>query len=276
MTEKKSQTADKGSQRRENKLSLIDTHTHLTFPEFDKDRKEVLSRAWDAGLEYLIAIGAGDGIKGNDEAVKLACSDDRIYAAVGVHPHDAGQVGKDWPARILEMSRHRKVVAIGEIGLDYYRRHSEPEIQKKCFRQLLELAKEAKKPVIIHDRQAHDDVWRIIGEVGVPERGCVFHCFSGDVGLAKKVVKAGYYISVPGVITFRNAHKLHEVVTWIPLDRILLETDCPYLAPEPYRGKRNEPAYVVEVAKQVAKIKGLAVEEVAGVTTLSAKRFFSF
>ena len=262
------------SERREDTLALIDTHTHLTFPEFDKDRKEVLARAWEAGLEYLIAIGAGVGIKGNDEAIKLAESDDRIYATVGVHPHDAAQMEKDWPAELLEMSRHEKVVAIGEIGLDYYRRHSDPEMQRKQFRELLAMAKQSGKPVIIHDRQAHDDVWRIIGEVGIPAAGCVFHCFSGDVGLAKKIVQAGYHISIPGVVTFRSARKLHEVVAEIPLERMLLETDCPYLAPEPYRGKRNEPAYVVEVAKQVAKIKELAVEDVARVTTLAAKRFF--
>lgn len=274
MTKKKSQTADKGNKRRENKLALIDTHTHLTFPEFDEDRQEVIARAWEAGLECLIAIGAGVGMAGNDKAIRLAESDDRIYATVGVHPHDAGQMGKDWPARLLKLSQHQKVVAIGEIGLDYYRRHSEPEVQKKCFRQLLEAAKQAGKPVIIHDRQAHNDVWRIIDEVGLPEAGCVFHCFSGDVGLAKKAVKAGYYVSIPGVVTFSNARKLHEVVAEIPVERMLLETDCPYLAPEPYRGRRNEPAYVVEVAKKVAQIKGLAVEDVARVTTLAAQRFF--
>ena len=131
---KKSGTSEKG-ERRENGLALIDTHTHLTFPEFDKDRKEVLARAWEAGLEYLIAIGAGDGIKGNDEAISLAESDPRIYATVGVHPHDAEQMEKDWPAKLLEMSGHEKVVAIGETGLDYYRGHSDPETQQKCFEE---------------------------------------------------------------------------------------------------------------------------------------------
>jgi len=252
----------------------IDTHTHLTFHQFDDDRAEVISRAWGAGLEYMIAVGAGEGVEGNAAAIRLAEEDERIFATAGIHPHDAKDATDEWYARLKDLARHEKVVAVGEIGLDYYHRHSTEESQRACFERLLKLAEEVEKPVVIHDRDAHEDVWRIIEEKGVPRRGGVFHCFSGDYEFAGRVVKAGFYVSIPGVVTFRNARALQEVVAETPLERLLIETDCPYLSPEPHRGERNEPAYVVEVARKIAVIKALSLEDVARVTTLNAKRLF--
>lgn len=252
---------------------LIDTHAHLTFPEFDSDRGEVLLRAREAGVECMIVIGAGVGMEGNERALELAKTDERLFAAVGVHPHDAEVVGNDFIARLEELAAGEKAVAIGEIGLDYHRKLSSADSQKKIFIEQLKLANRLGKPVIIHDRDAHDDVWKIV-EDEMPANGCVFHCFSGDIAFAKRAVKAGFYISVPGVVTFHNARPLREVVAEIPLERIVLETDCPYLAPEPYRGKRNEPAYLTQVAKKIAEIKTLSAEDVARVTLLNAKRLF--
>jgi len=254
---------------------LIDTHTHITFPQFDEDRGAVLERAWDAGLEYLIAIGSGAGLEGNGRAVRFAEENDGVFAAVGIHPHDAGKFEKGWLTEIIKLVGHEKVVAVGEIGLDYHYMHAPKEEQQKRFRELLIAARQADKPVVIHDREAHEDVWKIIEEVGVPVRNVIFHCFSGDAKFARRVSRAGYAISIPGIVTFKNATELHEVVAVTPLESMLIETDCPYLSPDPYRGKRNEPAYVVEVAKRIAEIKGVSYEDVARVTTLNAKRFFN-
>lgn len=254
---------------------FIDTHAHLTFPEFDTDRDSVVLRAKDASLRAIITIGAGAGMDANLRAVELAHSYDMVFAAVGVHPHDAQCLADGWFHRLESMLADERVVAVGEIGLDYYRLKDSPEIQQERFRELLLLAHRVSKPVIIHDREAHEDVWKIIEEVGVPPRGGVFHCFSGDKAFAERVIQAGFHISITGIVTFKNAKTLHEVVAATPLERMLLETDCPYLAPEPYRGKRNEPAFVTEVAKRVAQIKGLSVEDVSRVTTLTAARLFN-
>lgn len=255
-------------------ISLIDTHAHVTFPQFDDDRQSVIERAWKAGLVHIIAVGAGAGLDGNFQAVELARADPRIFATVGIHPHDAAKMTDAWFDKIREMALGPKVVAIGEIGLDYHHKHSEPDVQRKAFERQLALADEVGKPVVIHDREAHDDVWGIIEGSGIPKRKGVFHCFSGDVRFAEKVVDAGFFVSIPGIVTFKSARELQEVVAAVPLERLLLETDCPYLAPEPHRGKRNEPAYVRETAAKIADIKGLSIEDVARVTTLGAKRMF--
>lgn len=255
-------------------VRFVDTHAHLASSEFDEDRDDVLDRAWKAGLEHIIVVGAGEGLDGNRRAVELAHSDPRLYAVVGIHPHDAKDATEDWLLGIEKLASDDKAVAIGEIGLDYHHRHSPAEDQRDIFRRLLSMAHKVQKPVVIHDREAHDDVWGIVQEAGVPGSGGVFHCFSGDVSFARRVVCAGFYVSIPGVVTFRKASTIHEVVANVPLERILLETDCPYLAPEPYRGRRSEPAYVREIAERVAAIKRLSVEDVARVTTLNAKRLF--
>lgn len=253
---------------------FIDTHAHLTFPEFDKDRDEVLSRAWDAGLTNIILIGVGDSAKEREKALLLSRTDERLFATVGVHPHDAGKVKAGFAADIERLAEDEKIVAIGEIGLDYHQEHSIPAEQRKCFETQLKIAERVKKTVVIHDREAHDDVWKMVGDSGLSETGAVFHCFSGSLEFARKIIDAGFYISIPGVVTFKNAKNLAEVVAEIPLERMVIETDCPYLAPDPHRGKRNEPAFVVRVAEKIAEIKNLSVEDVARVTSLAARRLF--
>jgi TatD DNase family protein len=254
--------------------NLIDTHAHLTFPDFDEDRGDVYSRARDEGVEYIICVGSGEGIEGNGKAVELARQDERIYATVGVHPHDAEHFDEKWLSELISMISEEEVVAIGETGLDYHRMHASPELQQKCFRSHLKLAHQYDKPIIIHDRDAHEDIWKIIQEEGVPASKGVFHCFSGDLAFAEKVVEAGFFISIPGIVTYPSANDLRGVAASIPLENMMFETDCPYLAPQRFRGKRNEPAYVREVAKEVANLKGLAETDVARVTTLNAKRLF--
>jgi TatD DNase family protein len=253
---------------------FVDTHTHLSFPQFDEDRDEVIARAASAGVGCMIAVGAGDGIDGNDRAVALALQHEGIFATVGVHPHDAKGMCDAWYARLLALAAHEKVVAVGECGLDYHYDHSPVGVQKACFRRMLELADCAHKPLVIHDREAHEDLWREILGAGIPAHGGVFHCFSGSAMFGRQVVEAGFYLSIPGVVTFKNARELQEVVAETPLERLLIETDCPYLSPEPYRGKRNEPAFVVEVARRIAEIKGLSLIDVARVTSLNARRLF--
>ena len=194
---------------------------------------------------------------------------------MGVHPHDAAKMADDWLDRLEGMAADPKVVAIGEIGLDYHYDHAPRELQHERFREQVALADRVGKPVVIHDREAHEDVWKIVEEAGIPARGGVFHCFSGDVRFAERVVRAGFFLSIPGVVTFKNAADLHEVVSEMPLERMVLETDCPFLAPEPHRGKRNEPAFVAEVAKTIAKLKGLTPEDVGRVTSLNARRLFT-
>lgn len=254
--------------------NLIDTHAHLTFPEFDEDRREVIARAFDDGLEFIITVGPGEGLEGNKKAVELAHKEPRIYATVGVHPHDAGKMDKNWLSQIENLASQEKVVAIGEIGLDFYRDHAPRAAQINWFSEQLKIAREKNLPVIIHSRDANEEVLRILEEEGVPERGGVFHCFSGSVAFAKKIVALGFRISIPGVVTFKNALEMQEVVAEISLEKILIETDSPYLAPEPHRGKRNEPLFVRQVAEKIAEIKELSVADVARITSLNAKRLF--
>lgn len=255
-------------------MNFIDSHAHVTDKQFDADRADVIARAWDAGLEAIILIGSGEGITSNDRALALAESDSRFFVAVGVHPHDAHTKDNNWLPRIKTLAQHPKVVAIGEIGLDFFYKEFPRDQQMTVFRQQIELAHELHLPILIHDRDAHDDVWRIIQEVGVPPRGGIFHCFSGDVAMAEKGIAAGFLVSIAGIVTFKNARQLQEVVATLPLEHLVIETDCPYLAPVPHRGKRNEPAYVVHVAKKIAEIKGVDVETVARVTTKNARQFF--
>lgn len=273
MSEKKSnkKTPENGKSTRP---QLVDSHAHITFSDFDSDRDEVVERAKLAGVEFIITIGAGEGIEGNARAVELSKKYECVFATVGVHPHDAEKLPDDYISKLRAFAKEKKVVAIGEIGLDYFRKHAGVEAQKKVFRECLQLAHELALPCVIHSRDAHEDTLEIIKEIGVPKRGGVFHCFSGSAELAKKVCDMGFLISVPGVVTFGGAGQLKEVVALTALEKIIIETDCPFLAPEPYRGKRNEPAYVKLVAEKIAEIKALRFEDVARVTTLNAKRFF--
>lgn len=254
--------------------TFIDTHAHITFSAFNDDLREVCDRAWDAGLEYIITIGSGEGIDGNRNAVELADRDQHIFATVGVHPHDAKDFDEQWLTKLIALMKHERVVAVGETGLDYHYDNSPREAQQECFRAQLKLAHQYDKPIIIHAREADDDIWRVIEETGVPPHGGVFHCFSGDLAFAQRAIEAGFYISFSGIVTFPKAHDLQGVVSRIPLDRVLIETDCPYLAPQPVRGKRNEPAYVRYVAQTIAEIKELSLDDVARITTRNAKKIF--
>jgi len=249
---------------------LIDTHAHIEMKEFDLDREEVIKRAKEAGVGYLISVGAN--LSGSRKAVELSERYENVYASVGIHPHDVKDIDETTITALRELAKSKKVVAIGEIGLDYFKEWSPKELQVTRFRELLSLAKELNKPVIIHDRDAHEDTLRILKEEGV-KKGVV-HCFSGDAEFAKEILRLGFYISFTGVITFPKAEDARKVVEQVPIERMLVETDCPYLAPVPHRGKRNEPAFVREVAKTIAEVKGLSLEDVARITTLNVKELF--
>ncbi len=249
---------------------LFDTHTHLDFPQFDKDRDEVIARARNEGVQYLVSIGAGDGLESASRAIEIAKTNENIWTTVGVHPHEAKIMTDQDQERIRELAKQQKVVAIGEIGLDYAKEYSPREIQLNRFREQLAIARELDLPVVIHNREAHGDIMRLLKEDGVSEAGGIMHCYSGSPEMALDLVQMGFYISFPGVITFKNAKQLPNVARAVPEDRILIETDSPFLAPEPYRGKRNEPAYVRLVAEALARIRGIPLASLAKITTKNA------
>ena len=249
---------------------LIDSHAHLEMKEFDNDRNEVIGRAKAAGVDFIVTVGTN--LRLSRKAVTLAGQYENVYAAIGIHPHDVGKIDNNTYDDLKELAGEQKVVAYGEIGLDYFRNISPQAQQIEKFGQQLQLAKELKLPVIIHDRDAHDQSLQMVKASGL-HRG-VFHCFSGNYEMAKQCLDWGFYLSVPGVVTFDKAKTIQNVVKQVPLSSLLLETDCPYLAPDPYRGKRNEPAYIVQTAKKVAEIKDLSWEEVAAVTAQNTLNLF--
>jgi len=251
---------------------LFDSHTHLDDEGFDLDRDEVIERAREAGVKYMLNPGAdlASSIKG----VNLAERYEGLYAAVGVHPHDVKDMDEATMEILKALSQKNKVVAIGEIGLDFYYDHSPRDTQRYWFKRQIQLAREVGLPIIIHERDAHQEVFDILKEARAGELGCVMHCFSGSVELAKEYVKLGMYISLGGPVTFKNARKPQEVAMAVPLDKLLIETDSPYLTPIPFRGKRNEPARVSLVAEKIAELRGLSPETLAQQTTENAKAFF--
>ncbi|MGI6096951.1 MAG: TatD family hydrolase [Dethiobacteria bacterium] len=251
---------------------LIDSHAHIDFPQFDQDRSQVLEGAARAGVGLI--INPGTDLLSSRRSIELAEEHSFVFSAVGVHPHDVKKLPADYLEQLLKLAAAAKVVAIGEIGLDYYRDLSPRNQQKSAFREQLRLARRLHLPVIIHDRDAHDDVVRILEEEGVEEIGGVMHCFSGDLNFARRCLDLNFYISFAGPLTYKNAHKLKELARFLPLDRILVETDCPYLTPEPYRGERNEPAQVLQVCSTLAQLRGLSREKVAEETTRNALRLF--
>ena len=252
---------------------LFDTHVHLNVSHFDEDREEVLKRADDAGVSNMVVVGFDhETIPG---AIELAEKYDHIYAAVGWHPVDAIDMTEDDLKYLEELSSHPKVVALGEMGLDYHWDKSPKEVQKEVFRKQIDLAKKVNLPIIIHNREATEDTVTLLKEEGAEQVGGIMHCFSGSPEIAKQCVKdLNFYISLGGPVTFKNAKKPKEVAKEISLDHLLIETDCPFLAPHPNRGKRNEPAYVKLVAEQIAELKGVSFEEVATKTTENAKKLF--
>jgi len=252
---------------------MIDSHAHLTLSQFDNDRELVIRRAFNAGLKHIITVGID--INDSQKALTLAKKYDFIFASVGVHPHEVKSMNSETYLKLSELSSHNKVVAIGEIGLDFYRNLSPREIQIQHFRDQLQLAREVSLPVIIHDREAHQEVINILREEKAETIGGVIHCFSGDYTMLKASLDLDFFISIPGTITFKTSGDFHKLVQDIPMDYLLLETDSPFLAPHPFRGKRNEPAYVFYVAEAVARIKGVSVAELAEITTNNARRLFN-
>jgi len=250
---------------------LVDTHAHLQWASFDKDREKVISRAREADVQYIVNIGFD--VDGSREAIRLAEKHEGLYATVGIHPHNASQFNENVLDSLKELSESPKVVAIGEIGLDYYRNLSPREAQKEAFEAQLFLAEELGLPVVIHDREAHADTLEILSRFKGKIDG-IMHCFSGSKEMAEQCVKSKFYISFAGPVTFPNSRRLHEIAKWIDLNKILLETDSPWLAPYDMRGKRNEPAYIPFIAEKIAKLKGILLDELAEATTQNAKEIF--
>ena len=248
----------------------FDTHAHYCDRRFDEDRDELLCSMQDAGVSLI--LNAGSSLRSSKQSLELADKYSFIYASVGVHPHDAKSMTDETVGELEVLLQHPKAVAVGEIGLDYHYDFSPRDVQKKRFREQLELARRINKPVIIHERESLTDTLGFVREYS--DLVGVFHCFSGSWETAKIVLDLGWYLSFTGVITFKNARRSLEVIEKMPLDKILLETDCPYLAPDPMRGRRNSSLYMQYIAEKVAEIRGMDVHEVAALTTENGQRFF--
>lgn len=249
---------------------FADTHCHLDFPEFNPDREEVIVRARNQAIDFIINIGSS--LVGSRMSLELSRQHDFVYASIGLHPHEADRYDQNTLEELKGLARENKVVAIGEIGLDYYRNYSQVENQKKLFLSLLKLAKDMELPVIIHSRLAQQDIIKILKEY-LPLK-VVVHCFSGDEIFLQQCLDWGFFVSFTCNITYKKAEALRSLVVKVPLERIFLETDCPFLPPEGFRGRRNEPIYVKLLAQEIARIKGLDLQEVARITTENAKSFF--
>jgi TatD DNase family protein len=249
-------------------VNLVDSHCHLDNLQFDPDREAVIGRALAAGIERMVVIGTGDGPPDLEAGIRLADKHEAIYATVGVHPHDASKATPDTYKRLRELLKHPKVIALGEIGLDYHYDHSPREVQREAFLEQMLIASEARKPIVIHTREAWEDTidllevyWRPYG------LGGIMHCFSGGPDQAALCLDLGFYLSFAGILTFPKSADIQEAARTAPADRILIETDAPYLAPVPYRGKRNEPAFVAQTARKLAELRGVTPEEIARITT---------
>lgn len=251
-------------------MKLIDSHCHLDDKQFDPDRAEVIARAREAGVERMMAIGTGDGPPDLEAALRLARQHDFIYATVGVHPHDAAKATPETFAALEALSRESKVLAIGEIGLDYHYDFSPRDVQHDVFVAQLKLAATAGKPVVIHTREAWEDTLALLREHA--SGAGIIHCFSGGPEEARHALDLGFYLSFGGVVTFPKAEALRDAARMAPEDRLLVETDAPYLAPVPKRGKRNEPAFMVETARRLGEVRGVAPERIAEITTANFER----
>jgi TatD DNase family protein len=256
-------------------MELIDSHAHIDFPQFDADRNAMLERARAAGVEALLAIGTGPGPEKLDSALPYAEQHDWIYASVGIHPHEAEKVTPAHLAELEKLARHPRVIAFGEIGLDFHYDLSPREIQERVFREQLTIAHAAKLPIIIHCRDAWPECLKILEEAwrgtGL---GGILHCFSGTEAEAKQGIEMGFLVSFAGNVTYPKSQNLRDISKVLPLSSLLIETDSPYLSPQPLRGKRNEPANVAEVARTLATVRDLAVEEVGAATAANFRRFF--
>ena len=255
---------------------FIDSHAHIDGPEFDADREAVIARAEAAGVSSILNVGTGDPHSGAFErAVELGRKHSNVHTAIGVHPHDARRYDAEAEEKIKHLVQSERVIAWGEIGLDFHYDNSPRDVQVEVFKRQLRAAREWDLPVVIHTREAEPETIDILqSEYSGAERRGIFHCFSGSMDLALKAIDLGFMISFSGIVTFKKADELRAVAKAVPLDHLLIETDCPYLSPIPYRGKRNEPAYVVEVARCLAGIHGIELEEMARLTTGNFERFF--
>ena len=255
---------------------LIDSHTHLDDTRYNVDRDAMIARAREAGVDTLVTIGCD--LATSQAAVELAERYPFVYATVGVHPHEVKRIGDGWYVELQRLARHPRVVAYGEIGLDYHYNYSPPQQQRARFREQIAVARDLHLPLVIHTREAQEDTITILKEEKAADVGGVFHCFTGDAWLAKDALDLGFSLSFSGVITFQNATMLRDILRWVPMDRLLVETDCPYLTPVPHRGKRNEPAYVKLVAQTIADVKSteqsLTLEDVGRITSENARRLF--
>ncbi len=251
---------------------IFDTHAHYDDEAFDEDREELLWKMKEQGVEFIVNVGAS--IASTKKTIELVQRYPFLYGAVGIHPSETEELKEEDMLWLKKASVQKDIVAIGEIGLDYYWPEPDREIQKKWFIRQLALASEVKLPVIIHSRDAAEDTLEILKEWDKDKTGGVIHCFSYSKEIAREYLSMGYYFGIGGVLTFKNARKLVEAVEIIPMEKILLETDCPYLAPEPYRGKRNQSGYIDFVAEKLAKLKGITKEEVLRITSDNAKNFY--
>jgi TatD DNase family protein len=253
-------------------MILFDTHAHLNDEGYNEDRDEMIQRARQAGVAHIVNIGFN--LESSRESLKLADRYDLIYAAIGIHPHDAAEAGPGYLEELERMASHPKVVAVGEMGLDYYRDLSPRPVQRKVFAEQMALAKKLQKPIIIHDRDAHGDLMDILRKEKIGPVGGVMHCYSGSWEMAKECLSMGFYISIAGPVTFSNAARLKDVAARVPQDRLLIETDAPYLTPAPYRGKRNEPAHILYTAEEIARLRGIEKEDLAKMCTENGRRLF--
>ena len=251
---------------------LIDSHSHLEMPDFRKDLETVIQRAKESGVEYIFTVGTEK--KDWMRALEIAHSNPSVYAILGVHPHHAKEIDEETYPTLRKLCRDEKVRAYGEIGLDFYRNLSPRDVQLKRFREQIVLAKELRLPIVVHDREAHEETLEVLKSERAEECGGIIHCFSGDYEMAKECIEMGFYISIPGTITFKNAEGFQEIIKHLPLEFLLIETDAPFLAPLPFRGKRNEPSYIRYTAQKVAEIKKVSFEKVADVTTENAFRVY--
>lgn len=253
---------------------LIDSHAHIQGSEFSADVEQVIRRASEADVKKIIVVGGAGDLSSNDAALELAKSFPGLFATVGMHPHDAKEVDEEAFQRMEALARNPKVVAVGETGLDFYYDHSPRQVQIELFCRFIQMARETGLPLVVHDREAHREIADLLRREGKGDLQGVIHCFTGDYEAAKEFLDLGFYLSFTGIVTFKNADPLRDVVRRLPLERILIETDSPYLAPVPYRGKRNEPAFVRFVAETIARVRGVPLQEVAETTTRNARDLF--
>ena len=252
---------------------LIDSHTHIQMAQFDTDRRAVIRRAAKAGVEKILAIGID--YETSRAAAELADAYDNVYATAGIHPHNAESATRAELVDIQSLASHPKVLALGEMGLDYYRNHATPKAQKKVFVEQLEMARDTGMPIVIHNREAYHDILPILEALDNSAFG-VMHCFTGNVKLMHRCLALdNLYLGIGGIVTYPNAADVHAVAREVPAERLLIETDCPWLAPQPWRGKRNEPAYVRAVAEKIAELRNTSVEEIGKITSQNFERLFA-